>query len=572
MVLSTDSLLRIIVMTAFLGGFILGLTPLNVNSFEPAYAAESKKAPKKAKRKASPAASAVVRYVKAVSKGDRLAVGHLDFSCQYRMVSASAKGVQSFPKKSDALYDRCWEPIAQANAEPVQTKHQAMNVLWPGTGKLIFFGEPLDRYPYAASAFVSELLGKSPSESGFRTKVLSVKRLPPASFRIRPEGDVVAAPATMVHLRVNYTDPLTSPVTYAPGTVQWANPIQRPREALKAVTLKWVVLSRLKKLGFPGDLAVVNLPVVPAQGHRPATPLLAQNSGYLKDSADWWSPSDHPDHLVIAVGLATQLEKLDNRVAMLNRVLMIDPNQIDALTALTRDLYEAILENGAAALPVKVTGKSLANRLTEFYWDTYAEHERLDISLGMEMGGYAKPTTADYLFRMIPAMEKLAELQPQDMENRFRLGVAYRWNLDQLTAIDAHQALVKALPPDRASLRARALTELAWSKITMVAFNRSLDDPAIQEAYKEAEEAFNLSDRPMDKFVAAYTMAYSLVYWPNRDNQAMLSHLTDAKRWFMQVDGATEEAWRMLLRNETLKRVIDADPAFQHLVAAGDRG
>ncbi len=333
-----------------------------------------------------------------------------------------------------------------------------------------------------------------------------------------------------------------------------------------------MVLSRLKKLGFPGDLAVVNLPVVPAQGHRPATPLLAQNSGYLKDSADWWSPSDHPDHLVIAVGLATQLEKLDDRVAMLNRVLMIDPNQIDALTALTRDLYEAILENGAAALPVKVTGKSLANRLTEFYWDTYAEHERLDISLGMEMGGYAKPTTADYLFRMIPAMEKLAELQPQDMENRFRLGVAYRWNLDQLTAIDTHQALVKALPPDRASLRARALTELAWSKITMVAFNRSLDDPAIQEAYKEAEEAFNLSDRPMDKFVAAYTMAYSLVYWPNRDNQAMLSHLTDAERWFMQVDGATEEAWRMLLRNETLKRVIDADPAFQHLVAAGDRG
>ena len=167
----------------------------------------------------------------------------------------------------------------------------------------------------------------------------------------------------------------------------------------------------------------------------------------------------------------------------------------------------------------------------------------MDISFGREMiglGGVPMPTPADYLYRMLPAMEKLAQLRPQDLENRLRLGTAYRWNNDQLTAIATHEGVVKELPPGH-PLRARALTELAWSRIAKVAWNRTFDDPGILEAYKEAQEAYKITERPLDKFTGAYTMAYSLAFTPNRDNHAMLELLSDARRWYMQIPGAKPE-------------------------------
>ncbi|MGH7252490.1 MAG: hypothetical protein ACREIE_01700, partial [Nitrospiraceae bacterium] len=340
------------------------------------------------------------------------------------------------------------------------------------------------------------------------------------------------------------------------------------RAALKAVTVKCVVLSGLRKLGFPGDAAVVNLPVTAATDKHPAAPFVTETGGYVKDSAAWWAPSDAPGVLIAAVGRAAQFPDLRERMAMFNRVLIVDPVQPEALTALTRDLYQAILNDGAAAHKMRVSDEALAVRFNEFYWNTYSQTTRMEISLGMEVGGLSKPTAADFLYRMIPAMEKLAKERPEDLENRFRLGNAYRWNNDQLAAIATHQALLRQFPPERAALRARALIELAWSKTAKVAWNRIFDDPVIVEAYQEAEEAFKLTERPIDKFAAAYTMAYSLAFAPKRDNHAMLDHLIEARRWYLQLSGATQESWQYLLSNDTLKGLIEADPSFQPLLAA----
>jgi hypothetical protein len=192
----------------------------------------------------------------------------------------------------------------------------------------------------------------------------------------------------------------------------------------------------------------------------------------------------------------------------------------------------------------------------------------MDIALGMEVGGLPKPTPADYLYRLIPAMEMLAKVRPGDLENRLRLGIAYRWNNDQLAAIAAHEALLKEIPPERYVHRARALIELAWSRIARVSWNRTFDDPGIIQAYKEAEEAYKFTDRPLDKFAAAYTMAYSLAFTPKRDNHAMLELLTDAQRWYLELAGASMDSWRFLLANDNLKGVIEADPVFKPLLAA----
>ena len=562
----THSWYRRTTLTCFLVGVQLATMPL-LSVSESALAAPKKIAAKSSKQMSS-SAFTVIRYIKALRAGARASVGQLDFTCQYKLVAASKNGLTSAPDKSSPVYQECWTPIQQFHEESVEQKARGMEVLWPGKDRLVFLGKDFKRQHYYPSVFVSEKLDQSSTGGGFTVRIVKEKPLPPASFRLRPGGEIVAAPARLIHTLVTYKDPINSPVSYKDGNYRWEMPFPPPRVPLKSVTLKWVVLSNLKKLGFPEDLAVVNIPVAEAKANMPAIPHVADKSGLLQDSATWWGPKDSPDVLIAAIGRAAQLSNLNDRIGLLNRVLITDPNQAEALTALSRDLYQAIMDDGATTLPVKISDKTLENRFLEFYWDTYAQHERMDISLGMEMGGFSKPTTADYLFRMIPAMQKLVELRPEDLENRFRLGIAYRWNLDQLIAIETHEALVKALPPERGALRARALLESAWSKITMVAFNRRLDNPIIREAHKEAQEALALSTKPLDKFVAEYTMAYSLVYTPDRDNNAILAHLTKAKEWYFQVKGSSPESWRVLVENETLKPLIDANPSFKQLVAA----
>ncbi len=191
---------------------------------------------------------------------------------------------------------------------------------------------------------------------------------------------------------------------------------------------------------------------------------------------------------------------------------------------------------------------------------------RTDISLGMEMGGrlgLAQPTAADYFYRMVPVMETLAKVQPEDLENRLRLGMAYRWNNDQLTAIATHEALLKDLHPHQKALRARALIELAWSRIAKVAWNRTFDDPGILQAYNEAAEAYDLTDRPLDKFTAAYTMAYSHAFMPKRDNRAMLQRLTEAHEWYLQLRWRIAGVLALSARQRYLERRHQCRPGLQ---------
>lgn len=550
----------------FIVTMLLSLGPAPSGS---ALAAEKSKKTKPATKETGAAAIAV-RYAEALASGDRTTVGQLDFACQYKLASAGAAPLKSFPPASDQFYAACWDQLVQTHQTAVEYKEQGMDVLWPGKGSLVFFREQLNRY--VASFFVMDLLGLSPPAGGLVVQGLDSSKLPAASFRLHDDAPTVAALATLVRMQVTYKDPLTSPVAYAPGSYKWTNTVKRPRAALKVVTLKWVVLTGLKKLGFPGDAAVVNLTIASPTGGAAGTPtvipFVTETSGYVENSPVWWGPADQPGTLLAAVARAALYPELRDRMAMFNRVLIVDPTQPEALTLLTRDLYQTLLSAGATEHKVPVGDRDLAQRFDEFYWDTYAQTTRMDISLGMEVGGLSKPTPADYLYRIIPAMEMLAKVRPGDLENRLRLGIAYRWNNDQLAAIATHEALVKEIPSERYNPRARALIELAWSRIARVSWNRTFDDPGIIQSYKEAEEAYKFTDHPLDKFAAAYTMAYSLAFTPKRDNRAMLELLTDAQRWYLELAGASMDSWRFLLANDNLKGVIEADPAFKPLLAA----
>ena len=555
-------------MLLFLAGILSMVIAMTLAEPSPASAGTAKNS----KKSATPAEVTAQRYAEAMGAGNKVRVTQLDFACQYPLVVASPRGMKTYPPDSDAIYDVCWQGLKDAHAPTLVRSDVGMEILWPSDGDLVFFSEDLNLYP--ASAFVTDSLGLRPPGTGFQVHIIGSTQLPSASFRLRPNGSTVAVPTTLVKLSVSYQDPLTAPLTYAAGSVKWTNTIKRARRALKEITTQWVVLSGLKKHGFAGDTAVLNLPVtsgaVFGSGIQEKIPFATETSRALPDSLIWWGPADVPGLLTAGVARAATFPELRDRVAMLNRVLIIDPNQPEALMVLSRHLYAVVLREAIPFHKLTVTDPALALVVNEHFWNIYAQTVRMDLSLGMEMGGFDKPTTADYLYRMISAMQALAVVRPEQLDNRFRLGVAYRWNNDQEPAISTLQSLVKAIPAERRASRGEALLQLAWSRISKVAWNRILDDSDIRAAYQDADEALTLADLPLDKFMAEYTKAYSLLFTPDRDNQALLERLMEAKRWFAEVPGQTPEVWQFFLGAEALKAVLNADPTFQPLLAQAE--
>src|SRR5262249_19073475 len=150
--------------------------------------------------------------------------------------------------------------------------------------------------------------------TGLHITVAQARSIPDGSFRLKANGKVLAVPTTLVLLSVNYQDPLTSPVTYAAGVVKRANTIKRARGALKSVTTHWVVLTGLKRQGFPGDAAVFNLPVS-SQPEVPGMvedkiPFTTETSRALPNSLVWWKPTDQPGTLTAAVARAATFPDL----------------------------------------------------------------------------------------------------------------------------------------------------------------------------------------------------------------------------------------------------------------------
>jgi hypothetical protein len=534
-----------------------------------ASSASAATAAKKSKQAVTSAETTAQRYAQAMGAGNKVGVGQLDFACQYPLVAAAPHGTKTYPTDSDPVYDSCWKRLQEAHAPTLTRTDVGMEILWPSNGELIFFSEDLSRYP--ASAFVTDLLGLTPPGTGFTVHIVGSTSLPSASFRLRPNGPIVAVPTTLVKLSIRYQDPLTAPLTYAAGSVKWTTTIKRTRRALKEITVQWVVLSGLKKHGFAGDQAVVNLPVTSGSifgsGRQEQIPFATETSHALPNSLVWWSPTDSPGLLTAAAARAATFPELRDRVAMLNRVLIIDPHQVDALMVLSQHLYAVILREATLFHKLTVKDPALDLVVNEHFWNIYSQSVRVDLSLGMEMGGFDKPTTADYLYRMLSAMQTLAIVRPEQLDNRFRLGVALRWNNDQEASIETHRSLVKVIPAEQRAGRAEALLQLAWSRVNKVAWNRIFGDLNIRAAYQDADEALALADLPLDKFMAEYTKAYSLLFTPDRDNRALLERLTEAKRWFAEIPGQTPDIWNFFIGAESLKAVLDADPIFQPILA-----
>ena len=527
------------------------------------------KAPQKATGNKA-AIDTALRYAQAIAKGDKIMAGQLDFACQYKYLTM----LPVKPQAIDASYEDCWQELTAGHAPLLKRTDIGMNILWPSTGFLVFYGDDLARTQ--ASAFVMDVLGMSPPGTGLHLTVTNSRSIPNGSFRLNRKEQIIGVPTTLVELAVHYHDPLTSPVAYGPGTVRWTNTIRRERRAIKSITTQWIVFTGLKKYGFPRDSAVFHLPVR-TKPEAPGMvtdriPFTTETSRALPDSLVWWGPDDQPGTLTAAAAQASAFPELRDRVAMLNRILIIDPHQIDALTILTRNLHAVLLREAAQNHQLLVKDPALSVTVNEFYWNTSAASTRLDLSNAMEMGGFPQPTPADFLYRLLPALETLARIRPEQLDCRFQLGMAYRWNNDQVPMIETFDALVKDIPNERKTPKAEALTQLAWSRINKVAWNRILHDPDSVRAYEDAYASSAIAELPLDKFLAEYTMAYSMIFMPDYgDKNRMLQHLTAAKRWFDEIPGKDDGVWRYFLHSERLMAVLNADPMFQPILASAEQ-
>lgn len=517
--------------------------------------------------------STVREYANAVGKGDQVAAGQRDFVCLHQMAQQQLLSNGNFPDPSNPIYEWCDQRRQESHQRAIQQNDRALDNVWPGPGKLVDFSD-FERFyiaetlnqQLAPSFFVMKAIAVQEPTTPFFIEAVESGTLPHASFPSPDETRVVAAPTAFLTTKVSYPNALTAPIANAPGAEDWAVPYKKAQRVVKSVNVKWVVLSDLKQLGFPTDRAVLDLVL---DGPRGTTiPFVVDPGGYVPRSTEWFGLPESLPAIQTGIQQAQAAPTRLESVMRLNRVLLIGPSHKPALEVFSDQLYQGFLEYGGRLNGLQLGDERLAQRFNELYWTVQSQTDRFDLSLGMEIGGKSEPMPADYLYRMIPVMEALASLEPGDFNNRIRLSSTYRWTNDQMAALSAPQELLTEVPAEQEELRAQVLLELAWARIGKVAWNRHYDDPDIQRGYEAAQKAFELTKDPLNKFTAAYAMAYSLAFHVPRDNQAMLGLLQQARDWFEKTPGSSPQSWAYMLHNDTLKGLVENDPAFKSLLAA----
>ena len=515
----------------------------------------------------------IQEFALAVGKGDRVAAGQRDFVCLFKMAQQQLLKDGQFPDPLNPVYEWCEQRRITAHKRMVSTRDRALDNVWPGPGQLVdfsdfqrFFIAETKSQQIAPSFFVMPAIAQHEPQAPFTIELVESGALPHASFPSPDETTVVAAPTMFVTTKISYPNALTAPISNGPGVEDWAVPYKKAQRVLKSAKVKWVVLSDLKRLGFPTDRAVLDLAL--DGPHGTTIPFVVDLGGFVPKSAEWFSQQDQPEAITKGIQQAQEASNTLDSIMRLNRVLMIAPTDKHTLEVFAGQLYKGFLLYGGRLNGVHLNDPRLAQRFNELYWTVQSQTDRFDMSLGMEIGGKSEPMPADYLYRMIPVMEALASLQPGDFDNRLRLSSTYRWTNDQMAALSSPQELLTEIPSEQQELRAEVLLELAWARIGKVAWNRHFDDPDIHKGYDSAKRALELAQDPLNKFSATYAMAYSLAFQVPRDNQAMFNLLKEARGWFEKIPGATPEAWAFMLNNDTLKGLVDTDPTFKALLAA----
>ncbi|MBX3333445.1 MAG: hypothetical protein KF876_04935 [Nitrospira sp.] len=430
----------------------------------------------------------------------------------------AAVGAKS-PKLKAEMARRCWDETLQSHTTMVSQRTEAG--VFNATGQGVGLGLLHDRHratehwkEYPPAVFISPpiiLQDQAPMP-----KLTVVGTSPAHRFALShiQEGSLVSVPGHAVDIKIAYPDPLTAPLALRPEEVWWGNGSSRQFRPVHELVARFIVVTGLRKLGFPTDRAVMNeglsggpLIATTHYGLRP-------DNGWKFDQADpshtivkgelvpgsiqWWERADAEPFMRAALKRATHLTA-EARTGLLTRLLLIDPE--DALTHSLRgnDSYQAVLQEGIARGGLAARDDHALQRITELYWTIQAQTWRQEVTAVSE--GYEP--AADALYRALASYEALVQQDRATPEQRRRLGVLTRWNNDPSGALGIHEALLRDSTPGTTEY-ATILTEIAWDRIQFVSWNRRYTHPWLTQAQAEAEEAARLLRQPYDKLHAHY--------------------------------------------------------------------
>jgi hypothetical protein len=421
---------------------------------------------------------------------------------------------------------------------------------------------------YMPAVVLSPAVIGSEGGPGPALEVLNVSPVRQFALRNLTGQEPVRVSGHTVEVRVSYPDPLTAPLALRPGEVWWASGVLRRYGPVKEVAARFVVVSGLRKLGYPVDQAVVNeaLPGAPVQvgihyGRLPQTsdPGGRQNEevknslgagGLILGSARWWDRKDAPQVFTAALARAEQMPRSVERTRLLTRLTLVDSADPALHRVIADDRFRTFILEGLAKSAISGPDSAVTERLAELYWNFQAQSWRQELTEVAK--GHSN--AAEALYQAIDSLERVTNGGQATPEERRQLGALSRWNNDATAALTVHEALLKDTAPG-GSLQGRLLSELAWDRIQWLSWERRYGHPWLEQARQEAEQALNLVETPVDKLIASYALVLVEALRVPREPARLQERLQTVKTWHDRVAGVAG-VWPHLVGNDMVKALV----------------
>lgn len=519
--------------------------------------------------KGTNAEGVALTYVQALAKGQVAEWAKLDLGCLTRAKGLSrAQGFQG-----TGLQQTCWDDTMTAHRN--MARQETESGVFGASSLEGNFGLLHERHQAAATwREYPPAIFASPSVIRTQPGPIPLIRVA-ASSVVQPvplarlSGETLLTISGIgVDVTVSYQDPFTAPLALRPEEPWWAKGTTRKFGPVREVTARFIVVSGLRKLGFPVDRAVLNEALSDAPGipfahygmnPDPGRPWVRPGSdrerpllvgGLVLGSAQWWTSEDLGDQLPRTLDRVRTLPHGLARAHLVSRLSALAP-QNPEVNAVIGDLnYDDFLAQGVVKSGFRTDHAEMRARSLELFWTLQAQTWRQELTA---VSNEYEPAAAA-LYGAIGAYEILLHQGTAGTEQRRRLGALYRWNNDPDSALRAHGQLLQELDPATPE-HGRVLNEMAWDKIQWVSWNRLYGHPWLSQARQQAQEAEERAQGAADKLSAAYTHLVAEALQVPLNGAAVEQQLQIVKSWHDQA-GKTEGLWVFLVGNDLVKSLL----------------